>query len=204
MRAEDYNVTGVYLRGFLSGLRKISGKSYAQLLEGAGLAQFEAKYPPLSTQVVAKGSQLIKLFQLVREFLGEDGFSLFMRNLGRELAHNAATFPLFINLATNIKRETPQAEIEEWLEELISNVNRSINHDVVISTGDKPNELKISYPQCIYCAGQAPFNRPACLLVPSFYRQLILELTGISCQFDETRCGAMHGEDTCYYVLRRI
>jgi hypothetical protein len=75
MRAEDYNVTGVYLRGFLSGLRKISGKSYAQLLEGAGLAQFEAKYPPLSTQVVAKGSQLIKLFQLVREFLGEDGFS---------------------------------------------------------------------------------------------------------------------------------
>jgi predicted hydrocarbon binding protein len=97
-----------------------------------------------------------------------------------------------------------QEDFMKWLQRNMLIVNRLINHDITIARGDNPNELKISHPQCIYCAGQGLLTRPACLLVPTFYRQAILELTGISCRMDEVRCGAMYGEDTCHYVLRRI
>jgi predicted hydrocarbon binding protein len=205
MSADNYNVTGIYLRGFLAGLRKISGKTYSQLLEQAGLGQFQTKYPPADIQVVAKGSQLINLFTVVRQFLGEDGYNLFMRNLGREMAQHTTPFPMFKTLATNITRQTPQDEFREWLELLVLTVNQTINHQVSVAKGDQPNQLKISYPQCIYCTGQGIFTRPSCPLVPTFYRQLISNLTSISCQLEETHCGAMYvGEDTCHYLLERL
>jgi predicted hydrocarbon binding protein len=204
LHLEDYNVTGIYLRGFLASLRKISGKNYSQLLEEAGLQEFQTKYPAADEQVVANGAQLTSLFRLVRHFLGADGYSLFMRNLGREFAHNAATFPVLKILSNNVNRNMTQAEFVQWVTRTVNIVNKTINHVVRIEPGANPNEIKIIYPYCIYCMGQTGFTKPGCPLISTFYRQVILELTGISCQMDEVRCGAMHDDDSCQYILRRL
>ncbi len=93
MSVKNYQVTGLYLRGVLAGLRKITGQHYPTLLERCGLGQFSQKYPPPTLEIVATSEQLFKLLQLVYELVGPVVFNFFYTNLGRGFGQAMATPP---------------------------------------------------------------------------------------------------------------
>jgi predicted hydrocarbon binding protein len=201
MSARDYKISGVYLRGVLSGLRKITGQQYPTLLEKVGLGHFSKKYPPASLETVATGAQLIDMLQAVRDLIGPVVFKFFYSNLGRGFGQAMATLPQL----QPKKLEFANSQI--GLLELVTFIDE-FHYQAMggqIETLPEPgsDKLTLIFRDCIYCAGHPLSGVPVCVNVPAMYKQLLLELTGKRFQITETRCGAMEGGTDCYFELKR-
>lgn len=203
MRAETYEIAGVYLRIYLAGLRKISGPQYANLLKGAGLEQYGEKYPAPDFNVAAKGSQLIELNRAVLEMLGEELYSLFLRNLGREFGRNLANLPHFADLAQKPGFLTDQAGLFE-LAKVHSKLSNATAKGELITcwTGQDAKEVLTVYQDCLHCAHRTKIDKPCCFGVVAQYKELLYNLTKTHYGVEETRCGPMHGEQDCHFTLR--
>lgn len=199
MRAIDYKVSGLYLRGVLAGLRKITGQHYTRILEQAKLGRFSQKYPPPTLEVVATGEHLIQLMRLVRELVGPVVFNLFYTNLGRGFGQAMATLPLLREksqaLASSPNR-IPQ--LVEFIGELHY---QALGEKVDTLPGPTPGSLELIYRDCIYCAVQEQAEAPVCVNIPGLYKQLLLDLTGKRCQIEETTCAAVIGGTDCHFLL---
>lgn len=201
MSARDYKISGVYLRGVLSGLRKITGQQYSALLEKVGLGHFSQRYPPATFETVASGAQLIDMLQAVRDLIGPVVFKFFYSNLGRGFGQAMATLPQLQ------PRKAEFANSQIGLLELVTFID-DFHYQAMggrIETVPEPgsDKLMLIFRDCIYCAGHPPSGVPVCVNVPAMYKQLLLELTGKRFQVTETYCGAMEGSPDCYFELKR-
>lgn len=202
MKAADYSITGLYLRNFLSGLRTTSGSHYERLLEQSGLGQFSQKYPPPTTQVVAKGRQLITLIKLIDETLG-GGFELFSHNHSRHYARNSAQVAAYREGVGAIGDVAEYDNLARLIELSVKINSQTIDEVILIEKVENPKALKLIYKECLYCAERGPLTRPSCNMISVFYRQLVLDLTGRRWQMEETFCGAMHGKPDCHFLMQR-
>lgn len=199
MIATNYKVSGLYLRGVLAGLRKITGQHYSPMLHQAGLSHFSQKYPEPTLQTAANGDQLINLLKLVRELTGPVVFNLFLANLGRGFAQAMATLP---QLQAKSKELTNSQSQIPLLVEYIGELHfLAVGGRVETVKGIESDSLTIIYRDCIYCAGNELSPDPICANIPALYKQLLLELTGKRCQVSEIRCAAAQGEQDCYFEL---
>lgn len=201
MKPQDYTVSGIYLRGYLAGLRKLTGSQYSRLLEQCGLAQYKDKYPPASTEIVAKGSQLICLGQAVTRFLDADLFDLFQRNLGREFGKNVANNLLIQAEVQKIGPISGRAELMQVLK-LFRQINQSAVSEVITFTEAENDTVEMIYQGCVYCAGRSKLEKPGCVGVGAFHKEMLFGLTHQRYQIDEVHCGAMYGEPDCHFLIR--
>ena len=203
MGPEDYNVSGVYLRGYLAGLRKLTGYQYARLLTQAGLSQFIQKYPPTDLTPVAKGQQLIALNKAVNQAINDDLFDLFSRNLGREFGRSAAANPVYQAAAQEAGPITDPASFRRLLEKIIPLNLGTMNEPVSLEQNSSSDGLILIYQGCIYCSHRTKTEKPACSGVSAYYKELLLALTGQRFQVDEVSCGATSDSRDCHFLLRR-
>jgi len=201
MSAKEYNISGVYLRGVLAGLRKITGQQYTVLLEKVGLGHFSQKYPPATFETVATGAQLIEMLQAVRDLTGPVVFKFFYSNLGRGFGQAMATLPQL-----QPKKEA-YAKSQISLLELITFIDdfhyQTTGGRIETISEAGSSKLTLVFRDCIYCAGHHHSEVPVCVNVPAMYKQLLLEVTGKRYQVTEIRCGAMEGGTDCYFQIQR-
>jgi predicted hydrocarbon binding protein len=201
MKARDYNVSGLYLRQYLTSLRKICGPQYPRLLERVGLGQYVDKYPPPTTEVAAKGAQLIELYRSVEAQIGTDLFHLFTSNLGREFGHNMSKVELLKGLATTAQANPTQANLIALINKVSELNYATLNEKVEVQAGQQANEIIIIYRECVTCA-ERPASQPACVGLVAFYKQLLLDLAKIKVHVEEIRCGAVTGEFDCFISVQ--
>ncbi len=199
MQANNFNVSGLYLRGVLAGLRRITGQQYSGLLEQSGLGQFSQKYPAATLQTVATGKQLITLMGLVRELVGPVVFNLFFTNLGRNFGHVMATLPQL--QAKSVELAASPDRIVRLVETIGELHYLALGGKVETIMGATRTSLVIVYHDCIYCTAYSQAQAPVCVNIPGLYKQLLFELTGKRCQVEETKCAAMVGGKDCFFLL---
>src|SRR4051812_10579021 len=132
MLAEDYEISGLYLRGYLAGLRRLTGNQYPRLLEMAGLGQYSLKYPPPTVEIIAKGKNLIALNQAVRQVIGSEAFNLFLLNLGREFGRAAAEVESLQKAVAEIGAVRDRANFSRILERVVALTRNTINENIEI------------------------------------------------------------------------
>lgn len=200
-RAEDYRVTGSYLRAWLSGLRRISGQHYPFLLEKCNLSQFAHRYPEANFRVVATGRQIMELSRVVHDFLGPEAYNLFIINLGREFGRTTATLPSLkaqVNALGPIKDDQKLSQLFE----IVIGHNREVVHEhIAFTPSPVSGVLSLIYHNCIYCAALPPMSRPSCPGIAAFWTQLIFEFTSRRFRIEEVRCGGMHDEHDCQFLI---
>jgi predicted hydrocarbon binding protein len=203
MGPEDYNVSGVYLRGYLAGLRKLTGHQYPRLLAQAGLSQYLQKYPPADLSIVAKGRQLIALNKAVNQAISDDLFDLFSRNLGREFGRATASNPVYQATAQAAGPVTDQASLRRLMEKVIPLNLGTMNEQVSLAQPSDTDGLLLIYEGCIYCSHRSKTEKPACHGVGAYYKELLLVLTGQRFQVEEITCGATSDSHDCHFLMRR-
>jgi predicted hydrocarbon binding protein len=201
MNGENYQVSGLYLRGALAGLRKITGKQYPTLLEQAGLSHFSQKYPPPTFETVATYEQLIKLVEAIQRVSGPVVFNLFFTNLGRGFGQAMAPLPELQAIAHSGKFPSTQARITQ-LVKTIGELHYKAIGGLVETSEVEPNILKITYYNCLYCVTFSKAEKPVCVNVPALYKQIILDVLNVHCQMDEIQCGAVAGDRNCHFRLK--
>jgi predicted hydrocarbon binding protein len=197
-----YKVSGLYLRGVLSGLRKISGQKYESLLEQAGLSQFSQKYPAHTLETVATGTQLIRLLELIIDLVGADVFNLLYTNLGRGFGQALATFPQFHEIAQSDEYATFQMKLNHLLESIAELHNQALGGKIETKIEAEPNTFRLIFHDCFYCLHTQKATKPACVNVPAMYKQVLLELTKLRFNVEEVKCGAVTGEPDCHFILK--
>ncbi len=202
MSAEEYDISGTYLRGYLAGLRKITGAQYPKLLEQAGFSQFTEHYPAATFQPVIKGAQLIQLNQLIAQTLGDDLFNLFQRNLGREFGKYAAAASNALTGYQPLKTASGSTDLISLLQAIVRVNQRSTNEIIEVQPDPNSDQVLLIYHNCLYCAGRVSLEKPGCPSIVAFYKELLQSLTGQRVTLTETRCGAMHGEPDCYFTVK--
>lgn len=203
MGPEDYNVSGIYLRGYLAGLRKLTGYQYARLLTQAGLGQFIQKYPPADLSPVAKGQQLIALNRAVNQTISDDLFDLFLRNLGREFGRSTASNPTYQAAVQEVGPITDHTSFCRLLEKIVALNLGTMNEPVSLEQTSAADSLLLVYKNCIYCSHRTKTEKPACSGVSAYYKELLLALTGQRFPVDEVLCGATSESHDCHFLLRR-
>lgn len=218
--AQDYNISSLYLRGYLAGLRKITGSQYARLLEQVGLGKFTHRYPLSDFKPAAKGEQFIKLNLLMTEFLDGNFQELFLRNLGREFAKSVSTSPY---LQEELKKVGSLTEPEHFHRalEIVNRLNRlSIEQEIGFAEPNDPIALEaitnsrtggevVVFKNCLYCAHLESPEKASCVSVVSYYKEIMAIMAtmtgtrGIRFQCEEILCAAKDHHTDCYFLVRR-
>ncbi len=202
MSASDYNVTNVFLRGYLAGMRHVTGGQYSRLLESGGLSQWSQSYPPANLEVAVKGSHLVRLNTLIEEAISPDLFSLFLRNLGREFGRTTAGFP---GLKASVDELGPVKTYPALLEviKLIVQLNhQSIEEHIELALTPAADGLLLIYHDCLWCSDHSPSQQPICLIIVSFYKELLYGLLRHRYNIEETSCRAVTGQGDCHILIQ--
>jgi predicted hydrocarbon binding protein len=204
MGAENYNISAAYLRGYLSGLRKISGPQYIRLLEHCGLSKYAEKYPPPSLEIIAKGSTIICLRQAVSDILGNDLFNLFLRNLGREFARNVASYPGLKDKVEKLGPISTRAQLIKLFDLFGEVTSQTAEEQIRHEIAPDADGVYLTYHDCLHCAAQrGKVDSPACIGIVSYQKELLYNLTGQRFQTEEVHCGAMYNEPDCRFLITR-
>ncbi len=203
MNAENYNVSAIYLRGYLAALRRVSGNQYVRLIKQGGLEQYADKYPPPSLEVVAKGGQLIAVDRAVLLTIGRELADLFQRNLSREFARdfcaipgNKEEFAQILQAATS----TQQLMLEVSLR-LSTKIKRYMSEDISVQSGPNQDTIILTYRDSIYCAHLDKAEQPACVSVVIYWKEALLQLTGKRFQIKEVLCSKVSGGRDCNFLI---
>jgi predicted hydrocarbon binding protein len=203
MSEENYQVSGLYLRGALAGLRKITGRQYPTLLERAGLSRYSEKYPPATLEKVASYDQLIKLLEAIKVVAGPVVFNLFFTNLGRGFGQAMATLPQLQSIA-NLESFNSQSARIKRLVESIGELHYNAVGGLVTTKEIELNTLNITYYNCIYCVTFSQAEKPVCVNIPALYKQLLWDIMRVNLQMEETHCGAVTHERNCQFRLKYL
>lgn len=203
---EDCEISGVWLRGFLAGLRKVSGASYPRLLEKSGLSRFATKYPPLDLTIVANGREIILLQQEIITLLGLDIYQLFLKNLGRQTGKNTATYPPLIEAFQKARPFNTIEDLKRAVELYIKIVQTILTYECSLEINQAPKGILLAHHNCLLCAGLSITNiqRPFCSFSEVSIKEILQALANPRIKVEEVRCALMHPENkdsTCKYLI---
>lgn len=218
--AKDYTISNLYLRGYLAGLRKITGSQYPRLLEQVGLGQFSYHYPLNDLRPAAKGLQFMRLNALVGEVLDPNFQELFLKNLGREFARTVATAPYIQKELDKIDSLNEPENIRKAIEICSRFNSMNIEQEICFASEDDPiakealeqspsGGVVIIFKNCLYCAHLEHSPKPACSGVSSYFKEIIPMMAssrgvrGLRFQCDEILCAAKDEHTDCYFLIRR-
>lgn len=205
MKAEDYQISSLYLRGILAGLRHNAGSQYSRLLKEAGLSQYIDLYPPPTLEKISTGAELIRLHTVVREKMSPELYNLFIRNLGREFARTVAALPQLKEPIAQLKSSSSN-NIEAAYKAgklLILIKDQATTEQIECQVSPDNTTVWIIYRTCLQCKySYCEPNKPCCLGVVVFLKELFLQFTGRRFQIEEIRCGSITGDGDCYVQIR--
>ncbi len=203
MQAQDFGIRSVYLRGYLAGIRKITGAQYPRLLENCNLGQYSNRYPPLSMEVVATGEQLVQLSGQIYKALSSDMYLLFLRNFGRSFAQSAATLPGLKEKVEGFLPVKSQSALQGVLKLAISRVGGlTVGEEIVVSEIQPAEGVEIVFRNCLHAEINRALGLTECTIILSFYKELLYRLTGQRFTVTETSCGAASGGPDCFFLIK--
>ena len=203
IKAEDYKVSGNFLRGFLAALRRVNSAEYVRFLQAAGLERFATRYPPANLETVAKGSEFIKLLEVVRQNFNAGFYRLFMRNLGRELGTVYSDYLHLETTVAGLDQFSASTPLIELIPAVVGLNYQVISESITIEEGTDPNMVYLTYTDCIYCAEHPKTDQPVCAMLNAFYRTLLNRITGNEYYIQEIECGAITGTRNCRFLLHQ-
>lgn len=204
MKAEEYQISALYLRGLLAGLRHNAGNQYARLLKEAGLAQYIHNYPPPTLEKIATGEQVIRLHLVVREMMSPELYSLYTRNMGREFARTVSALPQLKEAIELLKKSAgSNIEIAYKAEQLLMQVkDQATTEQIECQMNPDGLGLTVIYRDCLQCKySHCISDKSSCLGTIAFHKELLMQLTGRRYQVEEVRCGSVTGDNNCYILI---
>ena len=204
MKAKDYSISGIYMRGYLASLRNIVGNQYGRLLKQAGLEQYTEKYPPFTREIAARGYHIMALEKAVSEAISVDLYLLYQRNLGREFARNTAIVPGLKEKIATLRSATGSdpALVLQTVEAVIALRKEHIDEDITCLPATTGQGVVIFYKQCVQCAHIEQSEKPVCTVIATFYKELLFQLLGKRFQVDEIRCGPVFHDHECQFLVQ--
>lgn len=203
MQLKEVRISGLYLRGYLAGLRKITGNQYPKMLTLAGLGQFAEKYPPAVDAPVASAYNLACLHQVIADYISPELHDMFLRNLGRSFAQNAINTPGLREAVTKIGAVREDIKLfEEALQVIARVIDKTVlDGRVLLEKDPEEKGWLFIYTNCLNCVNQSRCGEVAtCTAIPAFYKELIPNLTGVRVQVEEVKCGST-SDNSCEYLV---
>lgn len=203
MQLEEIRISGLYLRGYLAGLRKITGNQYAKVMTKAGLREYLNKYPPSVDAPVATARHLLNLHEAIAEYISPELHDMFLRNLGRSFAQNAVNTPGLREAILKLGPVSTDAQVFGRALHIMAKImdKTVMDGDVLMQTAPDGKGWLLTYTNCLNCVNQSRCNeKGGCTAIPAFYKELIQSLTGVRVQVDEVECGVA-AERTCRYLI---